>query len=56
MLDEPQVDNKYGGTIAAPLAGEVIEDVLNYLGAEKRTQKMKNLTLSRKYLTLEQWI
>ena len=36
MLDEPQVDNKYGGTIAAPLAGEVIEDVLNYLGVEKQ--------------------
>ncbi len=36
MLDEPQVDNKYGGTIAAPLAGEVIEDVLNYLGIEKQ--------------------
>ena len=36
MLDEPQVDNKYGGTIAAPLAGEIIEDVLNYLGIEKQ--------------------
>ena len=36
MLDEPQVDNKYGGTIAAPLAGEIIEDVLNYLGVEKQ--------------------
>ena len=36
MLDEPQVDNKYGSTIAAPLAGEVIEDVLNYLGVEKQ--------------------
>lgn len=36
ILDEPQVDNKYGGTIAAPLAGEVIEDVLNYLGIEKQ--------------------
>ena len=36
MLDEPQVDNKYGGTIAAPLAGEILEDVLNYLGIEKQ--------------------
>lgn len=36
MLDEPQVDNKYGGTLAAPLVGEVIEDVLNYLGVEKQ--------------------
>lgn len=36
MLDEPQVDNKYGGTIAAPLAGEIIENTLNYLGIEKQ--------------------
>ena len=36
MLDEPQVDNKYGGTLAAPLVGEIIEDVLNYLGVEKQ--------------------
>ena len=36
MLDEPQVDNKYGGTIAAPLVGEIIEDTLNYLGIEKQ--------------------
>lgn len=36
VLDEPQVDNRYGGTIAAPLAGEIIEDVLNYLGVDKQ--------------------
>ena len=36
MLDEPQVENKYGGTIAAPLAGEIIENTLNYLGIEKQ--------------------
>lgn len=36
MLDEPQTDNRYGGTIAAPLAGEIISDVLNYLGVEKQ--------------------
>ena len=36
MLDEPQVDNYYGGTIAAPVAGEVIEDTLNCLGIEKQ--------------------
>ena len=36
MLDEPQVSNKYGGTIAAPLVGELIEDILNYLGVEKQ--------------------
>lgn len=36
VLDEPQTANKYGGTIAAPIAGEVIEDTLNYLGIEKQ--------------------
>lgn len=36
MLDEPQVDNKFGGTIAAPLAGEIIADVLEYLGIPKQ--------------------
>lgn len=36
MLDEPQVDNKYGGTLAAPLVGEILEDSMNYLGIEKQ--------------------
>ncbi|MCD8180138.1 MAG: PASTA domain-containing protein [Firmicutes bacterium] len=36
ILDEPQVENKYGGTIAAPIAGELIEDILDYLGFEKQ--------------------
>lgn len=35
MLDEPQVANKFGGTIAAPLAGEIIEDTLSYLGVQR---------------------
>lgn len=36
MLDEPQVANRYGGTIAAPIAGSVIEDTLEYLGVERQ--------------------
>jgi len=36
MLDEPQVANKFGGTIAAPVAGSVIEDSLEYLGVERQ--------------------
>lgn len=36
ILDEPQVANKFGGVIAAPLAGKIIEDVLNYLGVDKQ--------------------
>ena len=37
MLDEPQVANKFGGTIAAPVAGAVIEDTLEYLGVERQS-------------------
>lgn len=36
MLDEPQVANKFGGTIAAPIAGAVIEDTLEYLGVDRQ--------------------
>lgn len=36
MLDEPQVANRYGGTIAAPIAGKVIEDTLEYMGVERQ--------------------
>ena len=37
MLDEPQVANKFGGTIAAPVAGAIIEDTLEYLGVERHS-------------------
>lgn len=36
MLDEPQIANRYGGTLAAPLTGELIEKILDYLGIEKQ--------------------
>ena len=36
MLDEPQVANKYGGTIAAPLVGAVIEETLEYMGIDRK--------------------
>lgn len=36
MLDEPQVLNKYGGTIAAPLVGSIIEETLEYMGVERQ--------------------
>lgn len=34
MLDEPHADNVYGGTIAAPVGGQVLGDILPYLGLE----------------------
>lgn len=36
MLDEPQVGNRYGGTIAAPIAGKVLEESLEYMGVERQ--------------------
>ena len=36
MLDEPEVANRYGGTIAAPVAGKIIEETLEYLGVERQ--------------------
>ncbi len=34
MLDEPHVPVTYGGTIAAPVAGQIFGDILPYLGIE----------------------
>lgn len=36
MMDEPQVSVRYGGTIAAPVVGSLIEEVLEYMGVEKQ--------------------
>lgn len=36
MMDEPQVPVKYGGTIAAPVVGALIEETLEYLGIERQ--------------------
>ncbi len=46
MLDEPQVANKYGGTIAAPLVGSIIEESLEYLGVDRQytADEAKSLT------------
>lgn len=34
LLDEPHVDNVYGSVIAAPVVGNIINEVLPYLGVE----------------------
>ncbi|MGN1116110.1 MAG: penicillin-binding transpeptidase domain-containing protein, partial [Candidatus Ornithomonoglobus sp.] len=36
MLDEPQTENKYGGTIAAPVVGEILAESLDYMGVSKQ--------------------
>lgn len=35
-FDNPTGDSYYGGVVAAPVAGKIIEDTLNYLGIERR--------------------
>lgn len=35
LLDEPTLVNEYGSTIAAPVVGAILADVLPYLGLEK---------------------
>lgn len=46
MLDEPQVANRYGGTIAAPIVGSVIEDTLEYLGVERQYTEQEAANIS----------
>ncbi len=36
VVDEPQISNKYGSNVAAPYAGALMEQVLSYLGVERR--------------------
>lgn len=36
MMDEPQVAVRYGGTIAAPVVGSLIEETLDYMGVERQ--------------------
>lgn len=46
MFDEPQVANKYGGTIAAPVVGSVIEEVLEYMGVERQYTEAEAMSVS----------
>ncbi len=36
MLDEPQINQKYGGMLAAPLVGSVIAETMDYLGIDRQ--------------------
>ncbi len=36
MFDEPQTENKYGGTIAAPVVGEILSESLEYMGIDRQ--------------------
>ena len=36
VVDEPQISNRFGATVAAPYAGALMEQVLSYLGVERK--------------------
>ncbi len=43
ILDEPQGENYYGGVISGPVAGRIMEEILQYYGIEPQyTEKEKN--------------
>ena len=46
MLDEPQVANKYGGTIAAPVVGRILEESLEYMGVERQYTQEETQSIS----------
>ncbi|MCH5198179.1 MAG: PASTA domain-containing protein [Oscillospiraceae bacterium] len=46
IIDEPQGANYSGGVIAAPVAGEVIEKTLNYLGVEPSYSESEVATMN----------
>lgn len=45
LLDEPHADNVYGGTIAAPVGGQVLADILPYLGCQANYNEDENITM-----------
>ncbi|NSW90516.1 MAG: PASTA domain-containing protein [Firmicutes bacterium] len=51
ILDYPTGYSYMGGVIAAPVAGKLIEDILNYLGVERRyTEKDKEMIIEQVYV------
>lgn len=61
IVDEPQISNKYGSNVAAPYAGALMEQVLSYLGVERRyseeeTSRMSVTIANYKGVSLEKAI
>lgn len=51
ILDHPQVYPHTGGALAAPVAGKLMEEILDYLGVEREyTEKDKELMLQEMYV------
>jgi stage V sporulation protein D (sporulation-specific penicillin-binding protein) len=51
VLDDPKGESHMGGAIAAPVAGKLVEDILNYLEVERRyTEKDKEELVTPVYV------
>ncbi|MGI6778149.1 MAG: penicillin-binding transpeptidase domain-containing protein [Acetivibrionales bacterium] len=51
ILDDPDGESHMGGVVAAPVAGKLVEDTLNYLGVERRyTEKDKQMMVEEVYV------
>lgn len=51
ILDHPQVYPHTGGAIAAPVAGKLVEEILDYMGVEREyTEKDEQLLLKEMYV------
>ncbi|MBO5852806.1 MAG: PASTA domain-containing protein [Clostridia bacterium] len=53
MIDEPRGDTHYGSTVAAPVASEILSDILPYLGYEPQytEEELKNFAVKVPNLT-----
>ncbi len=45
VIDEPALGAYYGGTVAAPVVGRILEDTLNYLGIEPQYTTEEKTTI-----------
>ncbi len=53
LIDEPQCEIRYGGTIAAPVAKKILQDTLPYLGIEPHYTQSELADLNRSTPSVE---
>ncbi len=53
VMDEPQSESRYGGTVAAPVAQKILSEVLPYLGIDPQytTEEIKSLSTNTPNVT-----
>ncbi len=53
MLDTPTAGEYYGGTIAAPVAGKILEDTLKYLGVEPKYSPEDQVSIEKEMINVQ---